>query len=243
MSKKLSFVIYHDWKDIFEALDDSQIRELLFAMFELSMDGAVRSFDNKMLKGFWNIISKQMSRDSLKYDSTCEIRSINKQIDYLKKDGVSDNSISIKELEEQKRFLKDNGYAEYLEKYKCVQVYTSVTDVTGVTLVTDNKYVNDIDNVKGTDNAKETDDIKGEDTNNKVKYVTEKVKEKDTRENHKETLVNEPMSLAEIKDYYSGKGYNFNLNKCLQAKKSIINRDEIKELFEFWQSTDGKNEQ
>lgn len=222
--------MYHDWRYIFEALTDSQIRQLLFAMYDYSETGVVTVFNDKMLAAMWIILHKQMSRDIEKYLITCETRSINKQIDYLKDDQKNGKNVSQKmqDLEEQKRFLKDNDYLEYTKKYKCTQVYTSDTPVT-----------HDTDNVNGIGNDIENVNVTDTDNDSVCVNHSDKDIEKGIGENITANISRQ-LSASEIEQYYKDHNYSFDLKKCLKVKLNGIKETEIKDIFDFWQSSTQK---
>ena len=75
MEKKKSFIIYTDYKDLFDSLDVPEAGELIRAMLSYAAGEETAEFSDRHIKACFSIIKKQMDRDSEKYAQVCRKRS------------------------------------------------------------------------------------------------------------------------------------------------------------------------
>ncbi|MBQ8826595.1 MAG: hypothetical protein IJ007_05845 [Oscillospiraceae bacterium] len=75
IEKKKSFIIYTDYKDLFDTLDNSESGELIKAMLDYAAGEEISEFSDRHIRACFSIIRKQMDRDSEKYAQVCRKRS------------------------------------------------------------------------------------------------------------------------------------------------------------------------
>lgn len=70
-SRKESFLMYHDWKNVFEKLEPKQAKQLLLAMFAESKGEEPPEMDKDVEMAFI-LVSEVIRKDREKYLKKCE---------------------------------------------------------------------------------------------------------------------------------------------------------------------------
>jgi cobalamin biosynthesis protein CobT len=74
LSDKKSFILYLDYKQHFNLLNNEQKGILISSLFEFAENGEIPVFEDKIVEMAFSFISLQLKRDMDKYDEICERR-------------------------------------------------------------------------------------------------------------------------------------------------------------------------
>ena len=149
MKEQQSFLVYHDWEFIFEALEsDTQRGALIAALFAYHKRGNAPQFADAALRMAFKIIQNQLDRDREKYDQMIKARA-----EGGAKGGRPPKNLKVSE--ESSRFS---------EKAKKPDTDTDTDTVTDTDTDTDTATDTDTDTVTVTVTATDTDTATATDT-------------------------------------------------------------------------------
>ena len=102
-----SFMLYKNWRALFDSCTDEEAGRLIKALFGFACDGEVPELD-RMLSGIFMMMTQQMKADGEKWERTCERRKAGgcKGGRPPKPKGSDENLKVIEETEETKRFFE-----------------------------------------------------------------------------------------------------------------------------------------
>ena len=78
-TEKKSFVVYFDWDEAFEYLDDSEVGEIFRALFKYAKEGIVPEFSHKSLNAVFSFMRSTLDRDRKAYEDRCKTNKANGQ--------------------------------------------------------------------------------------------------------------------------------------------------------------------
>ena len=72
MADKKSFLIYFDWEQPFDCLDDEALGELFRAMMKYAKNGEAPDFNDKTLYIVFSFVKNAIDRDISAYEEKCK---------------------------------------------------------------------------------------------------------------------------------------------------------------------------
>lgn len=79
ITEKKSFVVYFDWDEAFEHLDDSELGEIFRALFKYAKEGEKPEFSHKSLNAVFSFMRTTLDRDRKAYEDKCKKNRANGQ--------------------------------------------------------------------------------------------------------------------------------------------------------------------
>ena len=148
--EKTTFVVDKKWySEIFADCTDEEKAWFLDSIFIYQLTGEIRTHPDRFMNSHFKTMVRFFDMNSTKYMKTCLIKSINKECEWAKRSGDTEK---VTELTKEKEFLNFHTLDEYSEKYKRIQLYTTVTDNDSDNdTVNESVSVNDSDSETGTD--------------------------------------------------------------------------------------------
>ena len=100
-----TFMLYKNWKALFDSLTDEEAGQLIKALFCFACDGDTPELE-RLISGMFLMMTQQMNADGLKWEQTCERRKAGgcKGGRPAKPKGSDENLKVIEETTETKRF-------------------------------------------------------------------------------------------------------------------------------------------
>ncbi len=111
MKEKQSFVVYYEWEEMLQFMTDSQIAEILRAMFSYAKRGKTPEFSSPLLNTTFCVIKYAIDRDSEAYANRCKKNSENiaKRWNDTKYDGIPKIQSYTKHTDNDNDNDNDNG--------------------------------------------------------------------------------------------------------------------------------------
>ncbi len=140
-----SFVMYKDWQQHFDLLDDSELGQIMRAVYAFASGKEVVEFEDRSLRIIFNMIKECMIRDNIKWDETKQKR---------RESGAKGGKAKAENA-----------------KLNSAKLSSAKADVASLA-VNENDYVNENENeyVNVNENAKELDKIRLSDDEKHILY-------------------------------------------------------------------------
>ena len=71
MKERKSFLVYFDWGEPFERLDDEALGKLFRGMFRYAQNGELPEFDDPTLSIIFSFVKTALERDKATYEERC----------------------------------------------------------------------------------------------------------------------------------------------------------------------------
>ena len=110
MKEKQSFIIYYEWEEMLQYMTDSQIAEILRAMFSYTKRGETPKFSSPLLNTTFCVIKYAIDRDNEKYKQRSAANSQNgKKGGRPKSEKTERNQTKAKKADNDNENENDNG--------------------------------------------------------------------------------------------------------------------------------------
>lgn len=119
--KKRAFVIYDDWKPLFESLPDDKAGELIKAIMRFHADGVVTVSADSTLNAVFNMITARIANDDENYKAKCNKNRLNRMKALTDNNDNKQSSTNVNE-----RQHKDKDKDKDKEKDKDINTISSV---------------------------------------------------------------------------------------------------------------------